>query len=207
LGVISTKDAIKEESFDAVAELKKLGLSVSLLTGDNAVVAHSVGEALGVDEVIAEATPSEKANAVKASRCGGGVIMVGDGVNDAPALTVADVGIAIGGGCDVAMESAQVVLVRSSLYDAVSAVKLGRRVLKAIKQNLFFAFVYNLIGIPMAAGLFGFNISPMFGAFAMSVSSITVVLNSLRINRFANYNLQKRDYYADISENVGEDKN
>ena len=192
LGIIATADGIREDSGAAIGEFKKLGLSVVLLTGDNSRVGEAVGRAIGVDKVISEVMPDGKSDAIKELSRDGGVIMIGDGINDAPALTVADVGMAIGGGTDVAIESADVVLVRDTLADAVAAVKLGRRVLKNIHENLFFAFVYNLIGIPMAAGLFGFALSPMFGALAMSLSSFSVVSNALRINTFVNKSLQNK---------------
>ena len=191
VGIIATADALRPDSPQAIADLKRLGMSVTLLTGDNSRVANAVGKAAGIDSIISDAMPKNKAEVVEALSKEERVIMVGDGINDAPSLALADVGIAIGAGSDVAINSADVVLVRSSLSDVASAVRLGRRVLKCIRENLFFAFVYNLIGVPMAAGLFGFAIDPMFGAFAMSLSSLSVVLNSLRIGRFANNSLQK----------------
>ena len=184
LGVIATADTVREDSAEAIADLHSLGLSVTLLTGDNRRVATAIGGAVGIDRIASEVLPEGKADVVSALSREGGVIMVGDGINDAPALAVAEVGMAIGGGTEIAMESADVVLVRDSLSDAVSAIRLGRRVLRTIHQNLFFAFAYNFIGIPMAAGLFGFSLPPMFGALAMSLSSISVVSNALRINSF-----------------------
>lgn len=184
LGLIAVADTVREDSSEAIAEMKKLGLRVVMLTGDNSRTAEAIGRAAGVDEVIAELLPDGKDKAVR-ELCGGGrVIMVGDGINDAPALTRADVGMAIGGGTDVAIESADVVLVRDSLTDALDAIRLGKSVLTNIYQNLFWAFCYNLIGIPLAAGLFGLELDPMFGAAAMSLSSVTVVTNALRLNAF-----------------------
>ena len=191
IGIIATMDTPRADSRDAVLRLKEMGLYTVMLTGDNSLVAKAVGEAIGFDEIISDVLPDGKAKAVEKFRSRGRVIMVGDGINDAPALTSADVGMAIGGGTDVAIDSADVVLVKSSLYDVYLAVKLGRRALKSIHENLFFAFVYNLIGIPLAAGLFGFALPPMFGAFAMSLSSLSVVSNALRINSFYTKNKSK----------------
>ncbi len=184
IGVIATADKIRSDSKEAVSKLKTAGLRVVMLTGDNRRVAESVGNELSIDEIISDVLPEEKADAVKRLKGEGRVIMIGDGINDAPALAIADVGMAIGGGTDIAIESADVILVKNSLSDAVSAFKLGRGVLKNIRENLFFAFIYNLVGIPMAAGLFGFVLPPMFGALAMSLSSFSVVSNALRLSNF-----------------------
>ncbi len=184
IGIIATADKIRDDSKEAVARLRRMGLRVVMLTGDNRRVAQSVGKELGIGEVISDVLPDGKADEVARLKKEGRVIMVGDGINDAPALTLADVGMAIGGGTDIAVESADVVLVGNSISDAVAAVRLGRRVLKNIRENLFFAFIYNSLGIPMAAGLFGFTLPPMFGALAMSLSSFSVVSNALRINNF-----------------------
>lgn len=185
IGIIATADGVRADSKDAMAALKRLGMRTVLLTGDNEIVARAIGEPLGFDEIISDVLPEGKALAVERFRSRGRVIMVGDGINDAPALTVADVGMAIGGGTDVAIDSADVVLVRSSLLDVCNAVRLGRAALRNIRENLFFAFVYNLIGIPLAAGLFGIPLPPMFGALAMSLSSFSVVSNALRLNRYS----------------------
>lgn len=186
IGIISVRDKIKEDSAEAIAELKRMGIKVTMLTGDNELSARSVAKEAGVDEVIAGVLPDGKERAVAGIAESGAVMMVGDGINDAPALTRADVGVAIGRGTDVAIDSADVVLMNSKLSDVVSAVKLGRRVLGNIKQNLFWAFCYNVIGIPLAAGafvvLFGWEMNPMFGAAAMSLSSFSVVMNALRLN-------------------------
>ncbi|MBQ7386753.1 MAG: cadmium-translocating P-type ATPase [Clostridia bacterium] len=187
LGVISVADTLREDSAAAVAALKSLGLRTVMLTGDNSLVAGRIGDEVGVDEVMAELLPADKESAVRALAERGRVIMVGDGINDAPALARADVGMAIGGGTDIAIESADVVLMGKSLADAVRAVKLGRATYRNICQNLFWAFIYNAIGIPLAAGVLvfaGMEMSPMLGALAMSLSSICVVTNALRLGRF-----------------------
>ena len=186
IGSMAIMDKEREESAEAVRELRALGLDVVMLTGDNERTARAIAERIGIEKVIAGVLPAEKAKAVKELSERGGVIMVGDGINDAPALTAADVGIAIGRGTDIAIESADVVLKRSSPKDVVGAARLGRAALRNIKENLFFAFIYNVIGIPLAAGafipLFGWELQPMFGAAAMSISSFCVVTNALRLN-------------------------
>lgn len=185
LGIIAVADTIKEDSVKAVKELKGMGLSVVMLTGDNERTAAAVGRKAGIDEIIAETDPSGKERAVRELKKRGRVIMVGDGINDAPALTAADTGIAIGQGTDVAIDSAEVVLVNSSLLDAAAAIRLSRRTLRNIHENLFWAFIYNVIGIPMAAGAFAFmglELTPMIGALSMSLSSFCVVSNALRLN-------------------------
>lgn len=184
LGIIAVADTVREDSRKSIEEMKKMGMRVVMLTGDNSRTANAIGRVSGVSEVIAGVLPDGKAEVVSNLRREGRVIMVGDGINDAPALSTADVGMAIGGGTDIAIESADVVLMRDSLYDAVTAIRLGKKVLKNIRENLFWAFIYNCIGIPLAAGLFGLTLSPMFGAAAMSISSFTVVMNALRLNRF-----------------------
>ena len=184
LGLVAVADSLRGDSAEAIREMKAMGLRVIMLTGDNSRTAEAIGREAGVDRVIAELMPDGKAEAVAALAKEGRVIMVGDGINDAPALTSADVGMAIGGGTDIAIESADVVLVGQSLYNVVDAVRLGRSVLANIRQNLFWAFCYNVIGIPLAAGLFGLTLDPMFGAAAMSLSSVTVVTNALRLNGF-----------------------
>lgn len=195
LGLIAVADTVREDSAVAIADMKAMGLRVVMLTGDNSRTAESIGREAGVDEVISELLPDGKEEAIRKLSEKNKVIMVGDGINDAPALTRADVGMAIGGGTDIAIESANVVLMRDSLCDVVDAVRLGRSVLRNIYQNLFWAFIYNIIGIPLAAGLFGLEMDPMFGAAAMSLSSVTVVTNALRLNTFrSKYNKTKKNH-------------
>lgn len=186
LGIIAVADEIKEDSAEAVKELHNMGLHVVMLTGDNEKTANAVGKLAGVDEVIAGVLPDGKEKVVSKLRQKGRVAMVGDGINDAPALTSADVGIAIGAGTDVAIDAADVVLMKSRLSDVPAAIKLGRATLRNIHENLFWAFIYNAIGIPIAAGvfipIFGWRLNPMFAAAAMSLSSFCVVTNALRLN-------------------------
>ena len=186
LGLIAVSDTIKPDAKSAVLQMKNMGLEVIMLTGDNEVTAKAVAKCAGIDRVYASLMPGDKERIIKAHESVGFCAMVGDGINDAPALTRADVGIAIGRGTDIAIESADVVLMKSELSDVPLAVSLGRRVLWNIRENLFFAFLYNVIGIPMAIGAFGLSISPMFGALAMSLSSFSVVMNALRIGLFKN---------------------
>ncbi len=185
-GIIAVSDVIKEDSPEAIKRMKDMGLRVVMLTGDNEKTARAIGRQAGVDEVIAGVLPDGKEAVVKEFLAKGRTAMVGDGVNDAPALTRADIGIAIGAGADVAIDAADVVLMRSSLSDVPAAVHLGRKVLRNIHENLFWAFIYNIIGIPIAAGVFypllGWKLNPMFGAAAMSLSSFCVVTNALRLN-------------------------
>ena len=185
-GIIAVADEIKEDSAEAVKELHNMGLHVVMLTGDNEKTANAVGKLAGVDEVIAGVLPDGKEKVVSKLRQKGRVAMVGDGINDAPALTSADVGIAIGAGTDVAIDAADVVLMKSRLSDVPAAIRLGRATLRNIHENLFWAFIYNAIGIPIAAGLFiplfGWRLNPMFAAAAMSLSSFCVVTNALRLN-------------------------
>lgn len=191
LGIIAVADTIKEESAFAVSELKSMGIKVVMLTGDNEKTAKRIGEEAGVDEVISRVLPDQKEGVIKSLKESGKVIMVGDGINDAPALTSADIGIAIGAGADVAIDAADVVLMKSELTDVVTAIRLSKKVLKNIHENLFWAFIYNVIGIPIAAGAFiaafGLKLNPMFAAAAMSLSSVCVVTNALRINFFKAY--------------------
>ncbi len=188
LGLIAVADTVKPDSYDAILQLKNMGIRVVMLTGDLKKTANAVKKQTGVDEVIAEVLPAGKEEVIKKLKQQGKVAMVGDGINDAPALTCADVGIAIGAGTDVAIDSADIVLTKSRLTDVVDCVRLSRATLKNIHQNLFWAFIYNIIGIPLAAGvwipLLGWQLSPMFGAFAMSLSSFCVVTNALRLNLF-----------------------
>lgn len=196
LGIICVADTIKEDSADAIKELKKMNFEVVMLTGDNELTAQEIGRLSGVDRVIAGILPEQKAKVVKDLQAKGKpVIMIGDGINDAPALTVADSGIAIGKGTDIAIDAADVVLVNGSLRDAIAAIKLSQKTLVNIKENLFWAFIYNLIGIPLAAGCyikaFGWTLNPMFGAAAMSLSSFCVVSNALRLNFVKLYSSRK----------------
>ncbi len=194
-GMIAVADVIKEDSREAVSELKNMGIRVVMLTGDNEKTAKAIGAQAGVDEVIAGVTPQEKESEVRRLKAYGKTAMVGDGINDSPALTSADVGLAIGAGTDVAIDAADVVLMHSRLSDAAAAVRLGRATLRIIHENLFWAFIYNVIGIPLAAGVFiplGLTLNPMFGAAAMSLSSFCVVSNALRLN-FINVHDPKRD--------------
>ena len=189
LGVIAADDMIKPDSAAAVAELKRRGIEVVLLTGDNEAAAQRVGAQIGADKVIAEVLPADKDKAVAQLQAHGRITaMVGDGINDAPALARADVGIAIGAGTDIAIESADAVLMNSSLFDVVTTIDLSRSVLRNIRQNLFWALFYNCLAIPVAAGAlyhaFSIRLSPMIGAAAMSLSSIFVVSNALRLRRF-----------------------
>ena len=188
LGVIGVADLIKEESPEAIAQLKALGLSVVMLTGDNEKTARAIGERAGVSEVVAGVLPDGKEKEIRALKEKEKTAMVGDGINDAPALTRADIGIAIGAGTDIAIDAADVVLMKSSLLDVPAAIRLSRATLRNIHENLFWAFIYNVIGIPLAAGvfipLFGWRLNPMFGAAAMSLSSFCVVTNALRLNLF-----------------------
>lgn len=186
LGIIAVADVIKEDSRQAVKELQNMGIRVVMLTGDNERTARAVGAQAGVDEIIAGVLPDGKTEAVRSLRKYGKTAMVGDGINDAPALTAADTGIAIGAGADVAIDAADVVLMKNRLTDVPAAIRLSRAVLRNIHENLFWAFIYNVIGIPLAAGayikLFGWELNPMFGAAAMSLSSFCVVTNALRLN-------------------------
>ena len=186
LGIIAVADRVKEDSAVAVAQLKKMGVRVVMLTGDNVSTAQAIGKQIGVDEVIADVLPSDKEAHVRRLMDTDATAMVGDGINDAPALTRAHLGIAIGAGTDIAMDAADVVLMHSRLSDVVSTLRIGRATLRNIQQNLFWAFVYNVVGIPLAAGVFisalGWELNPMFGAAAMSLSSFCVVTNALRLN-------------------------
>lgn len=186
IGVIAVADTIKQDSPEAIKQLKNMGIKVVMLTGDNKRTADAIGKQTGVDMVISDVLPDGKEAVVKKLQSFGKVAMVGDGVNDAPALTRADVGIAIGAGADVAVDSADVVLMNSKLSDVCSAIRLSRHTLTNIKENLFWAFIYNIIGIPLAAGVWipitGWTLNPMFGAAAMSLSSFCVVMNALRLN-------------------------
>ena len=195
LGVIAVTDVIKEDSPQAIKELQNMGIHVVMLTGDNERTAKAIGQQAGVDEVIAGVLPEGKEQVIRKLKEKGKVAMVGDGINDAPALTRADMGIAIGAGTDVAIDAADVVLMKSRLSDVPAAIRMSRATLHNIHENLFWAFFYNIIGIPLAAGvwypLFGWKLNPMFGAAAMSLSSFCVVSNALRLNLFKMYDASK----------------
>ncbi|MCI8418711.1 MAG: heavy metal translocating P-type ATPase [Lachnospiraceae bacterium] len=195
LGVIAVADVIKEDSPRAVQELQNMGIHVVMLTGDNVRTARAIGRQAGVDEVIAGVLPEGKESVIRGLKEKGKVAMVGDGINDAPALTRADMGIAIGAGTDIAIDAADVVLMKSRLSDVPAAIRLSRATLRNIHENLFWAFFYNVVGIPLAAGLwypiFGWKLNPMFGAAAMSLSSFCVVTNALRLNLFRLYDARK----------------
>ena len=188
IGIIAVADSIRQGNKEAVKQLKNIGIKTVMLTGDNKTTALAVAKSVEIDEVAAELLPEDKAVTVKKYKENGTVVMVGDGINDAPALALADVGIAIGAGTDIAIDAADIVLMKSGLDDLVGAISLSRATLKTIRQNLFWAFAYNVIGIPVAAGLFipafGIALSPMLAAAAMSISSLCVVSNSLRLYRF-----------------------
>lgn len=188
LGIISVADTLKEDSPKAIEELKNMGIEVVMLTGDNEITARAIGSDAGVNKTIAGVLPDGKESVIRDLKTKGKVMMVGDGINDAPALTRADIGVAIGAGADVAIDAADVVLMKSRLSDIPAAIRLSRQVLKNIHENLFWAFGYNIIGIPLAMGvfisLFGWELNPMFGAGAMSISSFLVVTNALRLNLF-----------------------
>lgn len=209
MGVISVADTLRDTAVSALSELHEMGIRTVLLTGDNRRVAEAIGAPLGVDEIISDVLPDEKEAVVRRLMDDGRVMMVGDGINDAPALARADVGVAIGGGTDIAIESSDVVLMSDDVKDIPKAIRLGRRVLLNIKENLFWAFIYNVIGIPLAMGAFsglGFTLTPMFGAAAMSVSSFIVVMNALRLNLFGRKLHRKESIAEDLSgeENTNE---
>ena len=195
LGIIAVADTMKEDSAEAIAELKGMGIHVVMLTGDNEITANAIAKQAGVDEVIAEVKPDGKEAVIKELKKHGKVAMVGDGINDAPALTHADLGIAIGAGTDIAIDAADIVLMKSSIRDVAAAIRISRATIKNIHENLFWAFFYNVIGIPLAAGCyvnaFGWTLNPMFGAAAMGLSSFCVVSNALRLNLVKVYNSKK----------------
>ncbi len=214
LGIIAVADVIKEESGQAVKELHDMGVRVVMLTGDNERTAKAIGRQAGVDEVIAGFLPDGKEAVIRKLKESGKVAMVGDGINDAPALTRADIGIAIGAGTDIAIDAADIVLMKSRLTDVSAAIRLSRATLRNIHENLFWAFFYNIIGIPLAAGvwipLFGWTLNPMFGAAAMSLSSFCVVTNALRLNLFKVYDAshdRKRVKKHDNNKNSKGEKN
>ena len=210
LGVIAVADVIKEDSPQAIKELQNMGIHVVMLTGDNERTAKAIGQQAGVDEVIAGVLPEGKEQVIRKLKEKGKVAMVGDGINDAPALTRADMGIAIGAGTDVAIDAADVVLMKSRLSDVPAAIRMSRATLRNIHENLFWAFFYNIIGIPLAAGvwypLFGWKLNPMFGAAAMSLSSFCVVSNALRLNLFKMYDASKDKKLKEKKRSKKEDK-
>ncbi|NLZ81175.1 MAG: HAD-IC family P-type ATPase, partial [Clostridiales bacterium] len=189
LGIIAVADVVKPTSKKAIEQFKAMGIDVVMLTGDNKKTGEAIRQQLNIDRVVAEVLPQDKEREIREiQESGKKVAMIGDGINDAPALARADVGIAIGAGTDVAIESADIVLMKSDLLDAVTAVQLSKATIKNIKENLFWAFFYNTLGIPLAAGLlfipFGIKLNPMFAAAAMSLSSVFVVSNALRLRFF-----------------------
>ena len=205
MGIIAVADTIREDSSEAVNELKKLGLYTVMLTGDNKRTAESIGKLSGVDMTVADVLPGDKEKIVKKLKEYGKVIMVGDGINDAPALTSADIGIAIGAGTDIAIDAADVVLMKSSLKDAAAAIRISRRTIRNIHENLFWAFIYNVALIPVAAGAYaalGITMTPMFGAAAMSLSSFTVCMNALRLNLVKPYDTKRDKAKSDIRDRL-----
>jgi Cu+-exporting ATPase len=209
-GIIAVADIVKSTSKAAIEELEAMGIEVVMLTGDNKKTAEAIRRQLGITRAVAEVLPQDKEREIrKIQDQGRKVAMIGDGINDAPALARADVGIAIGAGTDVAIESADIVLIRSDLMDAVTAVQLSKATIKNIKQNLFWAFIYNTIGIPLAAGVFygilGWKLNPMFAGAAMSLSSVSVVSNALRLKFFKpkRYTRDAIAYYGEAAENHG----
>ncbi|MDE6314112.1 MAG: heavy metal translocating P-type ATPase [Lachnospiraceae bacterium] len=211
LGIIAVADVIKKDSPRAVKELQNMGIEVVMLTGDNERTAKAIGAQAGVDQVIAGVLPEGKEAVIRQLQQKGKVAMVGDGINDAPALTRADMGIAIGAGTDIAVDAADVVLMKNTLADVPAAIRLSRKTLKNIHENLFWAFIYNVIGIPLAAGIwipiFGWKLNPMFGAAAMSLSSFCVVMNALRLNLFSIYDSGKDKKRKQNNTKKMEDKN
>lgn len=211
IGMIAVADVMKDDSRDAIIQLQNMGIQVVMLTGDNEKTANAIGKMAGVDEVIAGVLPAGKEAVIRSLQKKGRVAMIGDGINDAPALTAADTGMAIGAGTDVAIDAADVVLVKSNLTDAAAAIRLSRATIRNIHQNLFWAFFYNIIGIPLAAGIwipiFGWELNPMFGAAAMSLSSFCVVSNALRLNLVKVHDSSKDKKIKRVIGNHKEEKN
>lgn len=208
IGAICVADIMKESSFDAIQEMKNRKLEVVMLTGDHRIVAEAIGKNLGIDQVVSEVLPQDKEREVKKLQENGKkVAFVGDGINDSPALVKSDVGLAIGSGTDIAIDSADVVLIKNDLQDVVTAIDLSKAVIRNIKMNLFWAFFYNCVGIPIAAGAFylsfGLKLNPMIGAIAMSLSSVCVVTNALRLRKFKAKTVTG-DVYIDPEENKEE---
>ena len=199
IGIIAVRDEVKEDSGETISKLKSMGIKTIMLTGDNENSAKAIGDIVGVDEIISGVMPKDKENVIKELKSQGKVVMVGDGINDAPALTSADVGIAIGQGTQIAIDSAEIVLVKGNLNSVFQAIKLSRATIRNIHQNLFWAFIYNIVGIPLAAGAFialwGWELNPMFGALAMSLSSFCVVTNALRLN-FVKLDKEKKEMFG-----------
>ena len=208
IGIVTLQDTIKDDSIEAIKRLKEMNIDVYMLTGDNEITAKAIAKSVGIDNVIANVKPQEKQNVITSLQQKGFVAMVGDGINDAPALTQANLGIAIGAGSDIAIDAADVVLIKNNLLSLANAIKLGRHTLLNIKENLFWAFIYNVICIPIAAGAFiplGVTLEPMYGAAAMSLSSFCVVMNALRLNLFRKYETEKitHDIKGDVNmENI-----
>ena len=204
LGAVAVADVIKEDSAEAISELRQMGIKTVMITGDNERTAAAISKEAGVDQVIAGVLPNQKADEINSLKKQGKTIMVGDGINDAPALTAADTGIAIGAGTDIALDAADIVLMKSALSDVVTAVRLSRATLRNIHENLFWAFIYNVLGIPLAAGawiwLLGWKMNPMFGAAAMSLSSFCVVTNALRLNLFKAKKSAEKNHQEDKME-------
>ena len=210
IGIIAVADTIREDSANAVDEMKRMGFYTVMLTGDNSRTAESIGRAAGVDMTIAEVLPGDKEKYVKELQKYGKVIMVGDGINDTPALTAADIGMAIGAGTDIAIDAADCVLIKSNLKDAAAAIRISRRTIKNIHENLFWAFIYNIALIPVAAGAYaslGISMTPMFGAAAMSLSSFTVCMNALRLNLVKPYETKRDRAGNDIRSRLAEFEN
>ncbi|MBO5994129.1 MAG: metal-transporting ATPase [Firmicutes bacterium] len=182
LGIIAVADTIKQDSVEAISQLKKMGIFVAMITGDNAKTASAIAHQAKVDQIYAGVLPDQKAGIIEKLKACGKTAMVGDGINDAPALTTADTGIAIGAGADVAIDAADVVVMKSTLTDVAAAIRMSRATIRNIHENLFWAFFYNAICIPLAIGLFGIELQPMYGALAMSLSSFCVCMNALRLN-------------------------
>ena len=212
LGIIAVADKIKEDSAEAISQLKNMGIHVVMLTGDNQITAKAIADKAGVQEVIAGVKPDGKEAVIRKLMESGKVTMVGDGINDAPALTRADTGIAIGAGTDIAIDAADVVLMKNTVLDVAAAIRVSRATIKNIHENLFWAFIYNTIGIPLAAGCFikafGWTLNPMFGAAAMGLSSFCVVSNALRLNFVKIYNSRKdKSVKNPVKENLFKDEN
>ena len=205
--MVAVADTIREDSAKAIREFKDLGLYTVMLTGDNHRTAESIGKASGVDMTVSDVLPGNKESIVKKLQEYGRVIMIGDGINDAPALTAADIGIAIGAGTDIAIDAADVVLMKSSLADAVAAIRISRRTITNIHENLFWAFIYNVALIPVAAGAYaalGITMTPMFGAAVMSLSSFTVCMNALRLNLIKPHDGKHDKAKSDVRRRINE---